>query len=364
MSNSSNITSDLVNHVNFNFLATSLILGLAVNWGLLGMLCIQVYTYYLAFPHDRLQAKLQVYAVLIFELLQSAVVAHDVVISLAVQGLENFPATFELAHDLRTSLDSIHTHWFSIPLAGGLIGGVGQLFFAYRIWMISSEKVPTIAICVLSVASICSAVVSSAFFFNAKSFSFLLVSEVNDGFASITAWNMIGAICDISIALSMPYYLMRHGTGLPSTHILIVRLVRLLFETGGFTAIMAILHACLYVSKSECFVIPGLCMSKIYAITMLMIFNNRIKISGGRFDQDEDGEGECDFASSRLSRDQQHRGESRRDSGRKTKIFVSSGRLTFQLGDLPPSPSATSVENHDTSSPFSTDSPTKVHPEA
>ena len=65
---------------------------------------------------------------------------------------------------------------------------------------------------------------------------------------------MIGAICDISIALSMPYYvrnlanhssivmvaliftqLMRRGTGSPSTHVLIVRLVRLLFETGGFT---------------------------------------------------------------------------------------------------------------------------------
>ena len=96
---------------------------------------------------------------------------------------------------------------------------------------------------------------------------------MNDGFASITvcfvfyitqatllttscgqAWNVIGAICDISIALSMPYYvrnlttlatdvfalillpqLMRHGTGLPSTHVLIVRLVRLLIETGGLT---------------------------------------------------------------------------------------------------------------------------------
>ena len=77
-------------------------------------------TYYLAFPHDRLLAKLQVYAVLIFELLQSAVVAHDVVIALAVGGLEHFRAAFELAHDLRTSLDSIHGHWFSIPLAGGI----------------------------------------------------------------------------------------------------------------------------------------------------------------------------------------------------------------------------------------------------
>ena len=30
------------------------------------------------------------------------------------------------------------------------VGGVGQLFFAYRIWMISKEKGPPIAICVVS----------------------------------------------------------------------------------------------------------------------------------------------------------------------------------------------------------------------
>ena len=83
-------------------------------------------TYYLAFPHDRLLAKLLVYAVLIFELIQSAIVAHDVVIALAVGGLEDFhhrfdtSFAFELAFELRESLDSLHTHWFSIPLAGGI----------------------------------------------------------------------------------------------------------------------------------------------------------------------------------------------------------------------------------------------------
>ena len=112
---------------------------------------------------------------------------------------------------------------------------------------------------------------------------------------------------------------------------------------------MALLHACLYVSKSESFVIPGLCMSKLYATTMLVIFNNRIKISGGRFGEDEDDE-ECEFTSSthRLSRDPPP--ESRNDSKKKTKILVSSTRLTFQLAsELPSLPRtqapSTSVEN-------------------
>lgn len=91
---------------------------------------------------------------------------------------------------------------------------------------------------------------------------------------------------------------------------------------------MATLHLCLYVSHIELFVIPGLSMSKIYATTMLVILNNRIKILGGRFDN----EGDEESAVTRISTS----GE-RRNS--RTKIFVSNGRLTFQLGsDIPPSP--------------------------
>jgi hypothetical protein len=48
-------------------------------------------------------------------------------------------------------------------------------------------------------------------------------------------WNGFGSLCDIVIALTMPYYIMRHGTGLRKTHIVIVRLIRLIFETGIFT---------------------------------------------------------------------------------------------------------------------------------
>jgi len=133
---------------------------------------------------------------------------------------------------------------------------------------------------------------------------------------------------------------MRHGTGLPSTHVFIVRLVFLLIETGGVTAIIAILHLCLYVSHSEPFVIPGLALSKIYAITMLVIFNNRIKISGGRFDLEEEEEHvEAALAAGAMpSRDR------RRSSG--TKVFVSNTRLTFQMGapSQAPAPSR-SIDN-------------------
>ena len=81
-------------------------------------------------------------------------------------------------------------------------------------------------------------------------------------------------------------------------------------------------------------------MSKIYSTTMLVIFNHRMKISGGRFDQEENEE--CALTSTMLSR------EERRESwDSSTKILVSNGRLTFQLAkDVSPTPS---VENSQSS---------------
>lgn len=314
--------------VNIDTLTGSLIMGLAVNWGLLGMLCLQVYTYYLAFPKDRFPAKLQVYSVFFFECLQSAIVAHDVVVALT-------PSLGRSSHHLST-LNSLHTHWFSIPAAGGITGGAGQLFFAYRIWMISGQRGAPFAISFLSIASIGAAFVSASEFFHAQKFSVVLSGDYS--FAAVTTWNGISAICDLWIALSMPYFLMRNGTGLKSTHVRIVRLVLLLIETGGLTAIMAILHLCLFVSHIELFVIAGLSISKTYAITMLVIFNNRVKFSGGRFDQEEVEEpSEAEVMETNLQR---------RNS--RTKIFVSNARLTFKLA--PDIPSAPAVKHNPSSS--------------
>ena len=113
---------------------------------------------------------------------------------------------------------------------------------------------------------------------------------------------------------------------------------------------MAIFHACLYASQSEYFVIPGLCMSKIYATTMLVIFNNRIKIVGGRFDQDEDEE--CALGTTRFSETRDQRRESRDTSSslRTTKVLVSNKRLTFQLSDVPPASDFLSAEDSQSSS--------------
>lgn len=145
---------------------------------------------------------------------------------------------------------------------------------------------------------------------------------------------------------------MRHGTGLPPTHIMVVKLVRLIIETGILTgtsitspctesptashscvtAIIAILHLCLYFGNSSAFIIPGLIVSKFYANTMLVILNNRMQLVAGPRAQ-EDSRESLNSPQSPVFRNP----ETSRSRQRST-VIVSHDRLTFRLNDIPPMP--------------------------
>jgi len=133
-------------------LAYSLLTAICFNWGLLGILCAQTFAYYAAFPRDGPLAKVLVYGVLLLEIAQTTVVSRDVFVALT-SPWDTHPM----------NLDSVHNHWFSVPVAGGISGGIGQLFFAYRIWYIScaNSRGAPIIISILATGSAISALASA-----------------------------------------------------------------------------------------------------------------------------------------------------------------------------------------------------------
>ncbi|KAF8908634.1 hypothetical protein CPB84DRAFT_1767137 [Gymnopilus junonius] len=271
------------------------------NWGLLGILVSQIYAYYIAFPKDRLLAKIVVYTMFLLELVQTGIVSHDIYVSLgSAVGNAN-------------AVDALRTNWWSIPVSGGTSGFIGQLFFSYRIWMMSEKQVrgAPMIIGILALASWISSLVCAEAFFRAKHFSVLVGGD--SSFASIAVWNGFGAICDITIALSMPYF--------------IIRVVTLIIETGGLTAIFAILHLCLYFANSQTFIVPGLSVSKLYANTMLVILNNRMRIVDGRTHNLNDSD---------AGMESPRRLFAVHDSGRRSTstVVIKNGRLLFRLNDL------------------------------
>ncbi|KAJ8096243.1 hypothetical protein PM082_011377 [Marasmius tenuissimus] len=80
------------------------ILIYCLNWGLFGVLCVQVFLYYLAFSRDRWTLKALAYGVLITEIVQTILITNDAFSKFGLQ-FTNVKGLAEMKH-----------HWFSIPV--------------------------------------------------------------------------------------------------------------------------------------------------------------------------------------------------------------------------------------------------------
>lgn len=246
-----------------------LILGYIFNWGLFGVVSIQVYYYYIAFPKDRLYCKCLVYGVYILETLQTAVITHDAFASFGA-GFGSFEA-----------LDNIPFTCLSIPILSGIVGCVVQVFYAYRINVLSKRKVIGYVITTISIVGCIAGIVTGV-----KSFEIGSLSRLNQTTVFISAgfWWGCCALCDVTIAVSMTYLLSQHDTGFRSTHLLITRLTRITIETGTATALVAVINLFLFFGYSDTnyYTVPVLIIAKLYCNTLLVLFNSRMRIAGGR----------------------------------------------------------------------------------
>ncbi|KAF8970189.1 hypothetical protein BDZ97DRAFT_130065 [Flammula alnicola] len=212
-------------------LLSSLQIGSLITWGLQGVLCVQVYNYYLSFPKDPLHMKVLVYGSLILELVQTLMVTHD--------AYEVFAKGFG---DI-TGLNDLHLLWFTLPILGGVVGLLCHLTFAYRICLLSESRITGGVIAALA---LCASV--SAFAFGGKLFAAGILSELvktKHIYLTCGMWNGSGALCDVMIASFMTYYLSRNHTGFRNTDYLITRIIRLTIETGVATGKRSLPEHCI-----------------------------------------------------------------------------------------------------------------------
>ncbi|KAJ7159789.1 hypothetical protein C8R46DRAFT_1001993 [Mycena filopes] len=237
-----------------------LLVGYLLHWGLFGTLAIQLYLYYEGFPRDRVSSKALVYTVCTLELVETIFVTHD---AFAIYGYGFLDPS---------ALTKIHFDWLSIPIISGIVAFLGQSFYAYRLYIVSQSWVLPCLILIVSPSSI-------------------LVGERLSGrsrFPSLAAntqvWCGASALSDIIIAACMTYYLTKRDTQFRETHVLISKLTRLIIETGSLTAAVAVVNLVLFLAfpHNSYYTTPGGILPKLYANTILVIFNSRIQIVGGR----------------------------------------------------------------------------------
>ncbi|KAK0226572.1 hypothetical protein IW262DRAFT_1480634, partial [Armillaria fumosa] len=245
------------------------IVGYLLHWGLFGTLSVQLYLYYLAFPNDKLFIKYLVYGTYIVEFVQTILLSHDAF------------AMFGYGFGDLGALTDIHFYWLFGPIMSAITACVGHTFYAYRIFILSKSRiVPIFVICICLTSSV-AAIITAVYLFQAGN-----ITKLNNRKMSIAfgIWRAGSALCDIVIAICMTYYLMRSNTRFRRTQIMVTKLIRLTIESGAVTAIGAILNLILFFAFRDqiYYSTLALIMTKLYANSVYMVLNSRIRIMGGR----------------------------------------------------------------------------------
>jgi len=256
--------------VDIRGLGGPLLVGYIINWGLFGVLSVQVYLYYLGFPNDRNTIKSLIAVVYIIEMLQSILVAHDA-FAIFVTGFGNFEV-----------LEGMHFAWLTVCVLYSLLSSIVQVVYALRISVIARTKVPGILISLLAVTQAAGGILAGVEGFKIGSLAKRSKPEVIGHGISVSG----SFICDIIIAGCMVYYLSRLKTGYKSTRARISRVISLTIETGALTAAAAIVEVVLFfrVSQTGYFLTPAFVLGKLYSNSMMMLFNSRLHIASGRND--------------------------------------------------------------------------------
>ncbi|KAF9466789.1 hypothetical protein BDZ94DRAFT_1186971 [Collybia nuda] len=245
-------------------IAGPLLIGTMISCGLYGILCVQAYIYHTTFPHDPYTYRIMVYIMLVLETAQTLMLVVDSVDALATH------------HGNVVSLDSVRMYWFSGPILCGIVTGLGQLFFAYRLQILIGSWVPALVIALLVMCSMGAAMTSGALLFSAGTLMGPLFEKSSMTF---TIWHWTNIVCDTLIVVCMVFYLTHHQTVFNSgLYHYINHLIRLVIETGMATAFANALCFVLYtqIKHTTCFIVPYMMTPKLYSNTMLLILNNRI----------------------------------------------------------------------------------------
>ncbi|KAJ7467588.1 hypothetical protein FB451DRAFT_1040199, partial [Mycena latifolia] len=234
------------------------------HWGLFGALSVQLYLYYQAFPNDKLPTKCVVYSVYTIGLAQTILQTHDAF------------ATYGSGFGDISEFTDIHLEWLDVPILGGLVAFIGQMFYAYRVYVLSGFWFVPVLIVVVSLASSLGAILTGAFTLAGMIFLLAVYSGL--------VWCGASALCDIIIAVSMTSYLFTQASGFRQARALVLKVIRLTLETGSLTAVVAVANLIVFLAfpGQPYFIIPTGLMSRLYANCILVVLNARCQIVGGR----------------------------------------------------------------------------------
>ncbi|KAF9472082.1 hypothetical protein BDN70DRAFT_887418 [Pholiota conissans] len=244
-----------------------LLVGYILNWGLHGILSMQVYLYYLAFPRDRVGHKALVYGTYLLESAQTFLFTSSAF------------KTFAMGFGNPAILDNVDTLWFSMFIMSGLIAFITQTFYAYRVSILGQSIYAAIVITVLAFVQLGGALTLGVQTKQIGSFSHFWDTG---SFISAGIWEGSSTACDLIIAAAMLYYFTRRESNVKDhSNVFITRVLNFTIESGAATALVAIATLVLtFLPSRPTYYQACVCvLGKVYSNSMLVAFNSRMRIA-------------------------------------------------------------------------------------
>jgi len=243
-------------------------IGSILNWGLLGTLCLQIYSFSISFPRERFGIKCFVYSLLFLELIQTVLSTHWAW-SVLVSGW-----------GLVSAVETLNWSSITIPISAGIVSIIVQSFFAWRVFMLRRRSwvftFAAVLIVMVALMQGLSAIVNGIrFYFYAS------VLDVKGFSAGVVVWLAGSLACDFLIAASMVTILLQAKSNSPfkKTETLITKLIVHTVETGVVTVITAIVDLALYLKYPDYFlhIVPAVILGKLYSNIALANLNGRTR---------------------------------------------------------------------------------------
>ncbi|KAF8911239.1 hypothetical protein CPB85DRAFT_1304376 [Mucidula mucida] len=237
-----------------------MLIGLMFNFILLGIIMTQLYIYMKTYKRrDKLWMKTFVFMLVAANLANSIFIGIDMYVALInhfddAEYLQN--ATWLFATD---------------PALTGIISGVVQLFFAWRVKVLTSNWYLTTVVVAMSMAGTVAGIVTAAEIRTTSEFT-----KFQEFQAVVIVWLASSCIADLCVTGILVWYLRRHKTGFQGSDELVDRIIRLTIQTGLVTSICAIIDLVLFlVNPSGLHLIFNFPLCKLYTNTLLSSLNSR-----------------------------------------------------------------------------------------
>ncbi|KAF7351558.1 hypothetical protein MSAN_01588300 [Mycena sanguinolenta] len=181
--------------VSFEKLTLPVFLGTLGSWALFGVLAVQIGIYYWAFPKDSAAAKVLVASVALLEIITTFTGARDAV------------RIFGISWGNPQILNDVGWGWLSVPV---VVGAIGQIFFAWRIYIISRGFWIPALIVAVSIVSMSGGIWAGVQLSAVRIFSGL---PPGSNFKPIIIWLVASSLCDLIIGAGTAFYLLRARSG-------------------------------------------------------------------------------------------------------------------------------------------------------